>query len=209
MKFILYKIFTLFLIGVILSGCVTKTLWADKHEYKDVVLSFNIEADDLIVVGEKYHYFFKIDTKLKKLLLSKKREGISFSAKTFDVYKDNSVQGTVNLVYENYAYDYLNSLGFEKSQNRETIRIELKGTRYLPKPDFQFNNKFSKEHTIKFCENWSEYDKSTQILLSPLSVTADGVLTVVGVAEAAVFIALLIPTYLISTIVKDVSKGFN
>lgn len=199
MKSIISKTIIFLSVILLFSGCVTKELWEGKNHYDESVQSFNIEENNLIVVGKKYHYIFKIDNKLKKLLLSEDRKGISFKAHNFDIDKNNNVNGNIFLQYKKEKYAYLENLGFHQSQNSAVIEIELIGTRYLPRANFHYENKFSKEYKIQFRENWSKYDKSTKVLLSPLSVIADGVLMVVGIGVA---VPLILVSYEVSALIE-------
>ncbi|QOY54107.1 hypothetical protein HUE87_09480 [Candidatus Sulfurimonas marisnigri] len=186
MKYII-KTISLLLSIVLFSGCVTKSLWEDKHTYYESVQSFNLAEDKLIIIGKEYHYIFTIDNKIKKLLMSKNKEGISFETGTFHIDKENKVEGNVYINYqEKEQLDYLKSLGFSQNKKTNEFKLELEGTRYLPKHDFHFEGTFSKEYKIKFLEKYSKYNRTTQILLSPLTVATDGVLIVAGLSALIV-----------------------
>jgi len=84
------------IIGIIiflLSGCVTKLVWTDKKKsfkYNENIISFytNMQKEEIVFIGEKYHYIFnKDDEETKNLFeLLNKKKFLKLRDRDFEIY---------------------------------------------------------------------------------------------------------------------------
>lgn len=189
------------------SGCMTALLYS-KNKPKETITttqeevsSFLITEDgkQLIVVGKRYHYIFEPNDTLKFILNWPDRKLIAASFTTFDVDTQQNILGRYFLTVDpnavsEQAREKLLANGFLPN-NDKPIRLSydgvLTGKRYssnnftLPK-----SLQFSQKYTIAIRETSSSGASTTvaNILLTPLSLAADGVLFCAGV-PVALFIA--------------------
>lgn len=202
--------------SIFLFGCSTTQLWEESNYYHDTIKNFNLENHNLIFIGEKYHYIFVIDNNLQEILLSKDTENPSIKTGTFNVDKNNSVTGYIYVIYNEDKYKYINNLvddGDDFKDSRD-FDYKLKGTRYIPAPDFQFENQLYKEYIVEFHENWSQYDTTSKVLLSPITVsidTASAIMIGGALAIALPFVAVehIIPDDIKKEFNKEFGKGFK
>jgi hypothetical protein len=169
------------------TGCFTPKLY-ERHTYDETSTSFFVTEDGskLAVLGEKYHYIFDdIPPSLKHILLSplELRTVVRADLLNFSVSSDNVVTG-----------DYTLSLSLLASEEQRksardagfvppdlTLSGHVKGRRYSTEgfPYSAQTQKFSQPYVVNIEEQGSMVAK---ILLTPIAVTADGVLILAGIA---------------------------
>ena len=177
------------------AGCFTPMLY-EPRLYDETALSFLVTEDGsrLVVLGEKYHYIFDdISPSLKEILLSplNLRTVVVAVLANFYVKSDNVVTG-----------DYFLSLSDQASEEQRKTAIgagfvppdlnlsgHLKGVRYSAK-----GFPFSAAQTQAFAHRYSanvraERSKTAKILLTPVTVTADGILILGGTALLLLLLA--------------------
>jgi hypothetical protein len=169
------------------AGCFTPILY-ETHTYDEAAVAFLVTEDGsrLVVLGEKYHYIFdQVTPSLKQILLSPLDLRTMVSAVLADFYVD-----TNNVV----TGDYVLSLSNEASEEQRrsaiaagflaadlTLSGHLKGVRYSAEgfPLTGQTQEFAQRHRASIREGRS---KATKILLTPITVAADGALILAGLA---------------------------
>ncbi len=171
---------------VSVSGCFTPMLY-EPRTYDETALSFLVTEDGsrLVVLGEKYHYIFDdISPSLKEILLGPLhlRTVVVAVLANFYVNSDNVVTGDYVLSLSDQASDEQRkramSAGFVPPDL--TLPGHLKGVRYSAE-----GFPFSAAQTQGFAHRYDarvreERSKAAKILLTPVTVAADGVLILGG-----------------------------
>jgi hypothetical protein len=168
------------------SGCFTPMLY-EPRTYDETALSFLVTEDGsrLVVLGEKYHYIFDdISPSLKEILLGPLhlRTVVVAVLANFYVKSDNVVTGDYVLSLSDQASDEQRkiamSAGFVSPDL--TLSGHLKGVRYsakgFPFPAAQTQG-FAHRYDASVRE---ERSKTAKVLLTPVTVAADGVLILGG-----------------------------
>jgi hypothetical protein len=177
--------------------------------YADTITHFLITNDQktLIVIGQKHHYFFRIDPKIKAILQHPARAQIQakFSSWALDV--DQSVKGTYDLSIPKHTWNAippheqisLKTAGFREDAEAFYFSGELSGKRYraglfqLPPHINAFNRTYPVH--IEYHYRPANAGKMAEVILTtPLAVTADGVLVVgfIAVSPFITFATLLL-----------------
>ena len=206
-------------------GCVTKQVWTDKtraEPYQERIISFyaNQEKEEVLFIGEKYHYIFNKGTKEFMPLLSAK-ELLNLSDKNINVYaslghQDNRKANAHVMIHmkksvlNNQQISWLEKHNFSLIQadsnygtmhvyhpNEQIINVDiytkeyrLKGTRYIANKEVnQQVVKLKNPLEIEVIEFYKVDEKSTlyKVAMTPLSVTADAGLIVIGAGAAIVY----------------------
>ncbi len=206
-------------------GCVTKQVWTDPTKaepYQEHIISFyaNKEKEEILFLGEKYHYIFNEGTKEFMPLLSAK-ELLNLSDKNINVNATTDQQDNRNIGIDIRIYMKKSELNSEqikwlKEHNYTLIQAtpyhdinhvyqaneqvpaiptytkayHLHGRRYIASQEVNDNIvKLKKPLEIEVIE-FKKYDeKSTlyKIAMTPLSVTADAGLIVLGTGAAIIY----------------------
>jgi hypothetical protein len=206
-------------------GCVTKQIWSDSTQakpYKEQIVSFysNVEKDEILFLGEHYHYIFNQRTKPFMLLL-KERRLLGLSNKNVSVYaslerQDNrKVQAHIRI---HLKKSELNTEQIKVLEKNNFISIQadpyygtehmyedheavdtvttytneyyIEGTRYIADPKVNESiTKLKKPMEIEVVEFFKENKKSNlyKVAMTPLSVTADAGLIIIGVGAAIIY----------------------
>ena len=143
------KLVKLFLMNLLLSSCATKTLWQDET-YWEHISGFLVseDVDQVVVLGDSYHYIFKNDA-LKKALLSEYRKYYTPRFIDFRVNGD-VVVGELRLIMDgdSVADDkfrvWASEAGFVFNGKELTLVLPLEGKRYMPSKDFKEFSKLEK-----------------------------------------------------------------
>lgn len=168
------------------AGCdaapFTKMLYEPRH-YDETALAFYVTEDGsrLVVVGEKYHYIFDdVSPSLGHILLSplELRTVVAAGLTDFSVDSDNVVTGNYTLSLLDTASEGQRSSAIAAGFTVPDLTLsgQLKGQRYraegfrLPEAD---RRTFAHPYVVSVAEPRS---MATKVLLTPLAVTADGVL---------------------------------
>lgn len=185
------------LVVLSVTGCFTPKLYKTREtQYDETALSFLVTEDGskLVVLGEKHHYIFDdISPSLTQVLGSPLRTIVAVSLTSFRVKKDNIVTGDYSLKLSEEASDEQrrNAIDAGFPEPELILLGNLKGVRYSAEgfPSPPETQKFTRPYVVSITEE-TEAKLSTKILLTPLTVTADG-LIVLGVV-ALVLLALWI-----------------
>jgi hypothetical protein len=170
-----------------LSGCLTQKLMAKSEEnaYVETVSFFLISKDgnNIAVLGDKYHYIFDAPVSLVRTLQSPIRQVLFGHTEPFEVAEDQTVSGNYSIHLKNEATEHdkaqARAIGFTQDQWRRLhIRGRLKGKRYSA-ANFQLDRiqkqKFNQPYRVKVYPERSAAD-SAKLLLTPITVMADGVI---------------------------------
>ena len=195
------------LASLLLISCssTTKSLW-ENSTYKEKVSTFLITKDGekLAIIGDKYHYIFKLESSLKNILLSKKRNQIKPLFYSFKVDDNNNVSGGYSLKYNNKNRNdnaEIENLGFKNKtyKNRKnsiySFTGSINGQRYTTNKDINANYKFNKPYIIKVEEPSTFLGNIGKILATPIAVAADGVKTIAGIVLIPIAAIVLTNTH--------------
>ena len=194
------------IVSLLLTSCATK--YADIPSYRETISSFLItkKSNKLVIIGEKYHYIFNIDTKLKKLLLSKNRKKLSTAFNSFQVDSNNTITGNYNIFISSDKVDskshakWLNDVGFKKDANQKNHFLvgSIRGKRYVAKKipaQYKFNKRY-KIYVQEETRTIGKFKSVADVLLSPIRV----VTTVGIIALSLPASVLMLGTYILYTI---------
>jgi hypothetical protein len=179
------------------TGCLTKKLY-ETHEtqYDETALSFLLTEDGskLVVLGKKYHYIFDdFSPSLTHLLASPLRTVVEAELFNFLVRRDNVVTGHYELYLSKQASDEQRRSAIDAGfvEPELTLSGHLKGVRYSAKgfPSPPETQRFNRPYVVSITEE-TESKLATKIMLTPITVAADGALILGGVALVLIAIAL-------------------
>ncbi len=207
-----YKIRHIFILPLILifGGCTTP-LWERHYYTEETITHFLISEDytNLVVIGEKYHYIFDENvTKLNALLSSEVKSYLRPKFSHVKVNHDQAIELNVLIYIDPRIPEHIETkfgeIWYENQPTHyryraQVIDLFLKGTRYLGKDygeaikDYQLNN----EYKIKVEEPDSSSLKAKKVLLTPITVTVDGIVLTGFVAGAAVYLTLSSPAWIV------------
>lgn len=177
-----------------LAGCVT--LYAldsigKRQNYSETVKSVYISEDknNLVVISTDFHYVFKTTPDVLVALDDRVHKKISamFSPLYVDGNNDTSIQYTLKLTPDHTPaqLDIALNSGFKKYRGIDvSSEGEMKGVRYrsgglqIPADATRLNNTYD----IHVIQSTSKAANTAKILLSPITLAADGVLIIGFVA---------------------------
>ena len=221
-----FTLFTLLTIAWFSSiGCVTKQVWTDKtraEPYQERIISFysNQEKEEILFIGEQYHYIFNKGTKDFMPLLSAK-ELLNLSDKNINIYaslarQDNRKANAHVMIHMKKSELNSQQITWLEEHNFSLIQADpyygtehiyhpneqvtsvaiytkeyhLEGTRYRANKEVnQQVVKLKKPLEIEVIEFYKSNEKSTfyKVAMTPLSVTADAGLIVLGTGAAIIY----------------------
>ncbi len=169
------------------TGCFTPMLYKTRI-YDETGLSFLVSEDGsrLVVLGEKYHYIFdEISPSLKQILLSplNLRTVVVVDLRDFNV-RDNVVTGNYSLWLSGLASDEQRKSAIDAGFVTPDLRVSgrLKGVRYSREgfPPTAHTQEFARKYVVSVREQPSTAATAAKILLTPVTVAADGALILGG-----------------------------
>jgi len=184
------KILVTILSIVLFSSCsLVENFVNARQEYREYISHLAITEDgkNIIFFGENFHYIFESDSVLIQTINSPLIEHVSTpSIGDFVVSHTGTTTGVVSLqIYQNAPIsiqDQAGSLGYVKSGDLMRYRIKLVGQRYGNDGlDIQQKQKTREAYRVRVYEEPSGGRKAARTVLSPLVVTAQGVIVMVGV----------------------------
>jgi len=199
MKKTLVLFFTIFLC-VMNGACLTTMMYQSKKTPLNETLTGFLVTEDqqkLIFVGQHYHYIFPLPYDLKNILAWSGRGKLEAKNLHFVISKGNVINGS-------YSLAPIDSRTLT-DDDRQFLLIHRFGSGVnLSNPSFIYNGQLSQgtvydaghfqlPSVVAFNKPYHlsiyyDYSSATvgKILLTPLTIAADGVITVVGVAAAVV-----------------------
>lgn len=167
-------------------------MWSRKAHYNDIITSFLIREDgkQVAFIGKEYHYILNDDSNiLKSLLAWSGKSKLTTQTSNFYVGLSNSVELYVQIytVFTSFTpeeLDFLRKLGFSEKNQRFSKNIKLKGKRYLPNPNINYDIPSSLNRKIPIAVSYTSYPQlMLKASLTPITVTSDtvSIITAVGV----------------------------
>jgi hypothetical protein len=180
------------------SGCVTTSLFKP-HEYEERISSILITADGkkLIVITKKYHYIFDAPTIVVNTIKSTFHSYVRADFSHFRVDSSGKIKGDVKLSINSNApeseIEKAVSLGYKNSKYFNSVECEITGIRYDSNgiEPMAENQKLNKEYIIVVTAEQSYGEKAAKSLLTPITITADGVLVLAAIPLLAVFVGIM------------------
>jgi hypothetical protein len=181
-----------FLVGTLSSmtcvaaaGCLTARLY--DTEYNETALSFLVTEDGsrLVVLGKQHHYIFHdIPPSLKEILLGQLRTVVVADLSNFYVRTDNVVTGDYTLSMSEGASDEQRRSAIEAGFTGPRLALSghLEGVRYSAEgfPSTAHTQEFTRPYVVTIREQESGAKIAGKILLTPVTVAADGALILGG-----------------------------
>ena len=225
-----FLIISVIVLGIFLSlGCVTKQVWKDPKKafsYAETIISFynNVEKEEILFIGKKYHYIFTENTKYLIELL-KQREFLELvkrklsvearidsydNRKTFAHIEIQFKESELSKTQKNWLIHSAENNGRRDSRPMQyhegiyRVYFNIRGTRYHAKSEV--NTQVAKlKNSIPL--NITEYKvekKSTlyKVAMTPLSVTADAGLAVVVAGALIVYSPFALGNWIIESVTK-------
>ena len=179
------------------GACFTPLVYKNKSQhYQEEISSFLITKDGkkLIVIGKEYHYIFPADETLKFIASWSNKTQVRALFSSFKIKTDQTLSGsyTFNIGDKDYPLTseittLLETKGFKPHiglKNMMTHKGQLQGTRYLiGEVEIPQTMKLRKTYQISMIEAQvlSASEVTKRILLTPLALSADGVIILAGV----------------------------
>ena len=197
------RIIKLFIITLLLcnSGCVTRAL-NKSSSYNETFSGYYISkrTNEVIFIGNKYHYFFDDPSdKISELIGEKWRGKLKISEISLRVKEDNQLYGFVKINFDRPVESlseseetFIKKFGFRDDGVFFSQRIFLEGIRYKSaRGSGDYNTKFTqKKYQAKIIYDLTESEKIAKAALSPLTIGIDGAIFFMGggIVPAALFI---------------------
>jgi len=173
---------------------MTRSLF-ENREYKENISSILVTSDGgkLVFVSDEYHYIFQAPQLLTDTFGAPFYRSVQANFDQFYVSRSDTVTGSFDLIVPVSAPDgdrqAASATGFacKRIGDREfcQVKVELKGTRYAANGTLPVgrNQSLKKSYPVHVSADESA---GAKILLTPLTVAADGAILVGGLALAVV-----------------------
>ena len=180
--------------AVLLSGCMTRSLF-ENREYKENISSILVTSDGgkLVFVSDEYHYIFQSPKLLTDTLGAPFYRSVQANFNQFYVSRSDVVTGSFDLIVPVFASDgdrqAASAAGFacKRIGDREfcQVKVELKGTRHAANGTLPVgrNQLLKKSYLVHVS---ADEGAGAKILLTPLTVAADGAILIGGVGLTVV-----------------------
>ncbi|MCP6691149.1 hypothetical protein [Pseudomonas donghuensis] len=177
-----------------ISGCLTSALYkprASDEVYTEQVGQLYVTADQksLVVLGKKYHYVILVEPELLQAIRSGLHAKMQAEFLPVHVGMFKTLDGEFVLKIpglgqlDPHELNEAQALGFVASAQQDALlhRYRIRGSRFESAKDitgFQ-GNTLNSTYTLQVSA-YREKSKVTQVLLTPVTVTADGVLMILA-----------------------------
>lgn len=184
-------------VAAILSGC-TARLYANT-QYTETISSILISQDNkkIVVIGMSYHYVFDAPDVLIRTLTSSFHKSVKGDLSGFTIDSSNAITGDYLLKIEKEASEQEKleaiAVGFVKSGEDLIFNGKLNGFRYSAggiiggMRESKDSLRLNKIYTVKIFTKQSTGEKVEKLLLTPVTVAADGVLLIGMIPLIAAF----------------------
>ncbi len=173
------------------TACMTASLHSPRQT-TETVRGFYISADErsLVAVGDKHHYVFPLESRLKKVLAWDGRPKVQAVFGQFTLLGDGKVAGSYTLKVRvsdtgSAEQQYLTDAGFSQGKQVFFLDGTLQGQSYPAKEIGQATS-FNRPHTVLLVGEPS-IPAAARLALTPLAVAADGALLIGGVPLLALY----------------------
>lgn len=162
------------------------------HKTKEVVTGYYASADgkSLVVTGQRYHYLLPLKSDIKQILSWHGRSKVELLVSIFRVHADGSATIYYNLLVPSKAIgksdkSFLMEIGFREETTVMRLIGELEGP-YYAAAEVIPTQRFFKPYQVTIHQE-SLVPLPVRAALTPISITADGVLFIGGAALIGVF----------------------
>jgi hypothetical protein len=178
------------------GACFTPALYEksaeETHNFVEQISTFLITQDgkSLIVVGKQHHYIFNANDTLKFILTWPEKKRVKTTFSNFVISSDQTVAGSYYLTVDANqnlsaeTHKLLISKGFNENKLEKTLVYTgfIQGVRYAADQfELPATLQLNQNYTITMTENQTSASATIKrILLTPLAVTADGLLILGG-----------------------------
>lgn len=190
----------IFILSITLSGCITQWLHKDYSEYIENVSSVLISQDKkkIVVIGKEYHYIFDAPTTLVNTLESPIHNKVKASFSDFAVDSSGYIHGGLGLFLNDEATDsektIARSIGINNNYRASSLNWSgrLSGTRYSAQKFTGDTSSYKLNHpySVRIKVERSAIVKAMRVPLTPITISADGVLILTFVALAPLAILI-------------------
>lgn len=194
MKKKICAVINMFVAISLLTSCATKSLW-EEPEYSEEIRQFFMTqgGDDIVIIGQKYHYIFPADQKLKTILNWKYRNDLRPKFGKFAVRNDGiTISGDYSLAILPNKFPseekWLKNHGFELDKYNQMEWVytgHLEGKRYIATTQIPLTQEFAKPYKVTISEEFSILQKAPRIAATPITKTVDGVVVIGAVGTVA------------------------
>lgn len=144
----------------------------------------------LVVIGDRYHYVFPFDAGLSALLASPERARVQPSFSPFTLGEGNAVMGIYTLRVaasglDEAAHQRLIAEGFVQRRDGFVLERRLSG-HYYQAQAVSVVDGFAKPYLITL-QRQRDVPMAVKVPLTPITVAADGVMIIGGVALAGLY----------------------
>lgn len=179
-----------------LAGCsdfgpVTKE-WMKDSKYDETLSTFLMTADgkQLVVLGTKYHYIFDLPPSLATVFKAPYRPKLQTAFLDFEAHGERITgRYAMRLPYADAPdgsemRERALADGFKKESGYLEEDGTISGKRYLPNEvtPSSVPQAFNRPYQVTVTEKLSAVGKGAKLALSPITMAADGVLGLLGVA---------------------------
>ncbi|WP_233874760.1 hypothetical protein [Paraburkholderia adhaesiva] len=191
-----------------ISGCLTHGLYEniDRPEYRtytETVSQILISADgkNLVFIGEDYHYIFDAPEHFAQLLDSPLHKDLTATFNSFSVSTNGAVTGFVRLELDNIGEKdaiIASQYDFRTAGKKMWRNLNLSGKRYQA-GSFQGagdQKHLNTPYIVNVKEELPRGGKRALVLLTPVTVAADGVLMILSLP-------------LLPVLIHDIGKSVN
>ena len=183
-----------------LSGCFTKRLHQNTSYWEKVGGVFiSSDKKTLAIIGNRYHYLIDAPAAILAALDPALRSTItSADFHSFAVNGANELTGEVTLRANGQFTENQKQLALAAgfvitSPTNMTATVPIKGTRYLAKPLERISEeKLNREYFVLINELPSIAEQGLRIAATPISIAADGAVTIGIIALSPIWIPLLL-----------------
>jgi len=201
---IILKITLIFISIINISGCITSNLHKD-YIYTEFVQTIAISSDQrkIAVIGEEFHYIFDAPPNLINLINSEYKEYLGASFQSFVVDSNNKIKG--DYVVSVRSRDKLTNQDINKfnlklsckSGRSHCLEGTLEGIRYKAAKlniDDRYNfQSLNNNYRVKITKSDNTYDKIAKAVITPIAMTADGILIIGTVVLLPIIIPVSLP----------------
>jgi len=184
-----------------LAGCMTSRLLKDEpKQYSEEVTSVMISEDAtrLVVFTEKHHYVFDANALVVATLRSTFRPSVRAAFGTLRIDSSGELAVPVELTLPASASDSDKRMAIEKgysptSEGGVRAEVLLKGTKYTAGTVTPARSAIALNQTykVKVLEEPSTAEKAGRVLLTPITLAADGVL-LIGAVPLVLFAGAMV-----------------
>lgn len=179
-----------------LSGCFTQRLFEPKI-YREKISSVLVSEDNknLVIFTEQYHYIFDLPPELATVLKGELHSHVKASLFQFQVDAERHITGKYELLLPPDSPEHIKQVAIAAGFDSSGISMngELSGMRYdangvHPPANLQLNQ----EYEVTISAEQTSGEKAAKALLTPITVTADGVVVLVTVPLGIIMFTTLL-----------------